>query len=66
MPGLKLSMEPIIPIEQIKREAAEAAKRFSDVNAACPYPFTTEAGRLFRKEFTARRAALGAAPELEP
>jgi hypothetical protein len=59
-------MEPIIPIEQIRREAAEAARSYSDVNAACPYPFTTEAGRLFRQEFMAMRGALGAAPELEP
>jgi hypothetical protein len=57
---------PVISIDQIRSEAAAAAQQYSDVNAACPYPFDTEAGRLFRQEFVAMRAALGAASELEP
>jgi hypothetical protein len=47
--------EPIIPIAQIEREAAEAAKRFDDINDACPYPFDSDAGRAFKVAFTAAR-----------
>lgn len=50
--------EPIISIERVQREAQAAAQRFSDVNAACPYPFTTEAGRVFKQAFVAARALL--------
>lgn len=59
-------MEPIIPIEQVRHQARLAASQYSDVNEACPYPFDTEAGRVFREEFNTMRAALGAAPELKP
>jgi hypothetical protein len=58
-------MDPIIPIDRIKQEARQAAGQFADVNAACPYPFTTEAGRIFREEFNAMRASLGVAPGLK-
>jgi hypothetical protein len=53
-------------IDRIKREAREAAARYTDINAACPYPFASEEGRVFRDEFNAHRAALGVAPELTP
>lgn len=56
----------IVPSAQIEREAEEAARHYADVNDACPYPFDTEAGRLFRQTFHAMRAALGCAPDLKP
>lgn len=56
--------EPIIPLDQVQREAREAAKVYTDVNDACPYPFSSDAGHAFRAEFNAMRAALAAAPEL--
>lgn len=56
----------IISIDKVRREAREAAQHYSDVNDACPYPFCTEAGRVFRSEFNTHRAALGVAPELTP
>jgi hypothetical protein len=52
-------------IDRIKREAREAAARYADINAACPYPFASEEGRVFREEFNANRATLGVATELE-
>ena len=58
--------EPIASRETIEREAREAAKQYSNVNDACPYPFHTEAGQIFHAEFNAIRAARGAAPELKP
>lgn len=41
----------IIPIERLKREATEAAKHHSDINAACPYPFHTDAAHAFKAFF---------------
>lgn len=41
----------IIPIERIKREATEAAKRYSDINDACPYPWDTDAAHAFKAFF---------------
>lgn len=32
-------------------EARRAAAQYTDVNAACPYPFDTAAGRIFREAF---------------
>jgi len=45
--------DQIFSIERIQREAHAAARKFSDVNDACPYPFATEAGRVFRAAFMA-------------
>lgn len=59
-------MDHIMSIERIRQEARAAAQRFADINDACPYPFATEAGRIFREEFAAVRTALGAHPELRP
>jgi hypothetical protein len=51
--------DPIVtPIAQVEREAAAAARQFTDVNEACPYPFHSEAGRLFRAAFLQARNAL--------
>jgi hypothetical protein len=56
--------EPIVSRARIEREATAAAQKFSDVNTACPYPFDTEAGRMFKEEFNkARGAAVGACVE---
>lgn len=44
-------MEPIISIARIEREAYQAASQYADINAACPYPFETNAGRLFKQFF---------------
>ncbi len=53
-------MDPIISIEQIEREAQLAAQHYANVNEACPYPFTTEAGRIFKQHFEQARAELKA------
>lgn len=50
--------EPIISIERIKQQAQEAAKRYSDINDACPYPWTWDAAHHFKAEFRAARAAI--------
>lgn len=44
-------MDPIISISRIEREANQAATLYTDINAACPYPFDTNAGRLFKEFF---------------
>ena len=44
-------MDDIIPIARIEREAIAAARQHSCVNAACPYPFGSAAGRLFKQVF---------------
>ena len=43
--------EQIVNIEAIKTQARAAVATHRDVNDACPYPFHTEAGRIFRDEF---------------
>ena len=53
--------EPIISIDQIKQQAAQAATQYSDVNDACPYPFYSAAGRIFKQEFLRLRLAKFAA-----
>jgi len=53
-------MEPIVSIEQLKREARLAAQHYVDVNDACPYPFTTKAGRTFKQHFEQARAEIKA------
>lgn len=56
--GMRCAMEPIVPIESIKRMAEERAAQYSDVNDACPYPFFTGAGRLFKQFFLQARGKL--------
>ena len=48
-------MDPIISISRLEREANQAATRYTDINAACPYPFDTNAGRLFKEFFLLAR-----------
>jgi hypothetical protein len=38
-------------IDKIKTEAREAAARYTNVNAACPYPFGTAEAAVFKEEF---------------
>lgn len=47
----------VIPIARIQREAAESAQRFANVNDACPYPFGSDAGRVFKEAFFIAREA---------
>lgn len=56
-------MEPIVSIERIKRLAQERAAQYSDVNDACPYPFFTGAGRLFKQFFLQAREQRQAKPQ---
>lgn len=42
----------------ISHEARAAAKKFTDVNEACPYPFHTDAAKVFRQAFNAEAAAI--------
>ena len=51
-------MHNIYSIEKIEAEAAFAAVRFSDVNDACPYPFESTAGYVFKNAFNAARMAI--------
>jgi len=37
--------------DRIQAEAFAAARKYSNVNDACPYPFHTPEGRLFKEEF---------------
>jgi len=48
-------METIIPISRIEREANAAATQYIRVQDACPYPFSTSAGRLFKEFFDLAR-----------
>lgn len=50
----------IISTAHIEQAAQIAALRFSDVNAACPYPFGTSAGQAFKAAFEQARQAIAA------
>ena len=50
----------IIPIERIEREAIAAAKHYSDINDACPYPFHSDAAHQFKAFFEKARKDLPA------
>lgn len=43
--------EPIVNLDKIKTEAREAAANYTNVNAACPYPFGTVEADTFKEEF---------------
>jgi hypothetical protein len=45
---------------RIEREAKTAAKTYSDVNDACPYPFSSDAGKAFKAAFLKAREAIDA------
>ncbi len=46
-------MDHVIPIARIEREAHAAARQHACINAACPYPFGSAAGRLFKELYLA-------------
>lgn len=48
----------VIPIERVRQEATLAAQTYDDVNAACPYPFFSPAGKLFLLVFMDAKAAM--------
>lgn len=48
-------MHEIIPVDRIEREAQQAAKQYDCINAACPYPFGTDAGHMFKAFFNQAR-----------
>ena len=43
--------EMIVAIDTIEKQAQEAAQQGKSLNEACPYPFTTEAGRHFKAAY---------------
>ena len=47
-----------IPIARVEHEAQQAARQYNSVNAACPYPFDTDAGKLFKQFFLQARQNL--------
>jgi hypothetical protein len=58
-------MSQLISIESIRREARQAARHHRDLNAACPYPFGSDAGHAFRAEFMASRLEIELAQDDE-
>lgn len=51
-------MDPIISLQHIEQEAQLAAQRYRTLSEACPYPFHTEAGRIFKQHFEQAKAEL--------
>lgn len=49
-------------IERVQLEARGAARCYSDVNDACPYPFASRLGRIFRHAFLTERELLQPIP----
>ncbi len=56
-------MDEVISIERIQREAKAAAARYSDLNAACPYRFGSDAAHAFCAVFKQVRADAAAEQE---
>ena len=44
--------------DRIQAEAFAAARQYSNINDACPYPFASPEGRLFKEEFLWARTML--------
>ena len=53
----------MIDKERIQQQARTAASLYRTLNDACPYPFGSEHGRIFKEEFLAERAALDIAEQ---
>ena len=51
--------------DRVAAEARRAALVYDDVNDACPYPFTAQAGEVFKQYFIAERKAIAARYEGE-
>jgi len=47
-----------LDLEAIKKEAQEAAFFHDNINSACPYPFATMAGAVFKEAFHAAQQAM--------
>lgn len=43
-------------IERIRQEAILGARKYADLETACPYPFHTEAGIIFAIVFMVQRS----------
>lgn len=50
-----------LDLEAIKKEAQEAAFFHDNILSACPYPFATMAGAVFKEAFHAAQQAMAAA-----
>ena len=51
---------PELDAERIKKEAQEAAFFHDHINAACPYPFGTAHGQLFKAAFIEAKQIMAA------
>lgn len=58
-------METVIPIARIQAEAIDAAREYSDINAACPYPFHSDAAHQFKAFFFEARRQIEAAGQAQ-
>lgn len=45
-------------IALIQEQAFKAAHQYTNVNDACPYPFGTEAGQVFKEHFVWARGVM--------
>lgn len=48
----------MIDKDHIQAQARSAARHYSTMLEACPYPFGSEAGRVFKEEFIAAREGM--------
>lgn len=53
-------MEPIVNIADLVRKAHAAAKAKQTLNESCPWPFHTEAGKMFKAEYLKAVSAMEA------
>lgn len=45
-------------LKRIQQEARTAAQQSDDINAACPYPFGSWEGEIFKQEFNTARGQI--------
>lgn len=50
--------EQISTHDRIRMEARQAAAKWTDINAACPYPWGSVEAAVFKREFHAEQQAL--------
>lgn len=50
-----------LDVAAIQQQATKAASTYTCINAACPYPFFTEAGHIFKSAFLQERDRIRAA-----
>lgn len=53
-----MSTGEVIAIDLVRKTAKAAAERGQSLEDACPWPFASTAGRLFKREFIFHKAAL--------